>query len=297
MIKIPLNEILSVFDDIKTQNIDSDIQAKCTDFCWGTGEKCIVLAANKKYFQQAINNSNVICIIAPEVISQTDKAVITTNRFDDLFHYIHNTYFSTKELITHYVSPTASISENAVICPPVHIGHNTTICSGAYIGKNTVLNDGAYIAQNCTISTEGMLAKSINGIKKHITHYGSVIIGKGCYIHANSNISKGLFYSGKTLIGDYCHIGIGVNIAHDVVIGQSTEISGNSNIAGRSTIGSDVWIGANCTISNWVKIGDKAKVRIGSTVVSDIPEKADVSGNFAIKHTINLRKFIEDQAN
>ena len=31
MTKIPLNELLSVFDDIKTQNIDSDIQAKCTD--------------------------------------------------------------------------------------------------------------------------------------------------------------------------------------------------------------------------------------------------------------------------
>lgn len=287
-----LKQSFDLYDDINLYNFDESLQLGGTDFCWGSVENSIVLANSRLYFKKALENPLVKCIIAPEQFIPSTKITITTQYASDLFHLIHNKYFYEKDLISHSISQTANISPQAIICPPVFIGDNVTIGAGAYIGKNTILRDNCFIAPNCTIGTEGMLAKVINGTKQHITHYGSVIVGEGSYIHASTNISKGVHLSGKTIIGTNCHIGIGVNIAHDVSIGNDTEVSGKTNIAGRSSIGNNVWIGANSTVSNWITIGDNAKVRLGSTVIKNVPKNEDVSGNFALPHKTHLRKFI-----
>lgn len=291
-----LSKISYLFDNVELHNFSNDVTIEGTDFCWGSLKGSLALATTKPYFKQAITNPDIICIIAPEVFCETEKVIVTTSQCSDLFHYIHNYYFNVKPLIEHFVSPTAHVHPKAVLCPPVFIGDNATIEAGAYIGINTTIENNVYIAPNCTIGTEGMLTKLINGAKQHINHFGAVLIKEGSYIHANTNISKALHYSGKTVIGKDCHIGISVNIAHDVTVGEKVEISGQTNIAGRSTIGNKVWIGANSTISNWVVVGDNAKVRLGSTVIKNVPPGEDVSGNFAVKHSVHLRNFIEGQS-
>lgn len=55
-------------------------------------------------------------------------------------------------------------------------------------------------------------------------------------------------------------------------------------------MGSDVWIGVNATISNRIRIGDGARVSLGSVVTKDVPAGATVTGNFAIDH----RQFLKN---
>jgi len=57
-----------------------------------------------------------------------------------------------------------------------------------------------------------------------------------------------------------------------------------SCIGGSDVIGEDVWIGIGATISNWVHIGDRAKVLLNAVVAYDVLEDEMVSGFYAMPH-------------
>ena len=84
------------------------------------------------------------------------------------------------------------------------------------------------------------------------------------------------------------------NVGHDVEIGEEASISSNVVIAGRARIGKRTWIGASATISNMVRIGDDAEVRIGAVVIQDVADGGDVSGNFARKHAGNIKRYLKE---
>ena len=142
-----------------------------------------------------------------------------------------------------------------------------------------------------TLGTQGAFVKKIFGKKTAIWHTGAAMIGENCSIHVGSNVSASIYEGNFTSVGNRTNIGIPSNIAHDVTVGDNCEISGKVLVAGRAEIGNDVWLGAGCTISQRCKIGDRAWVRLGSTVVSNVPEDGDVSGSFAIGHNQNLKEY------
>jgi UDP-3-O-[3-hydroxymyristoyl] glucosamine N-acyltransferase len=142
-----------------------------------------------------------------------------------------------------------------------------------------------------TIGTDGFFSKMIMGKKTHIRHFGGVVIGNNCVIHVGTNIARSVNFNESTVLEDNVHIGARSNVGHDCKIGRNTDISANVQIMGRAEIGADVWLGANVGISNMVKVGNGAIVRIGSVVIEDVAEAEDVSGNFAIKHAMNLKNY------
>jgi len=110
---------------------------------------------------------------------------------------------------------------------------------------------------------------------------GGVHIKHGVKIGAHVSIQCGV--ERPTSIGSDTYLNDGVRIGHDVRVGQRCTIGLNSTVSGYSEIGDDVNIAPGCTISNRVKIGDGAMVRIGSLVLDNVPPRSDYAGRPAIK--------------
>ena len=115
-----------------------------------------------------------------------------------------------------------------------------------------------------------------------VVHAGTVRIGRGVDIHANSCVDRGLF--GETTIGDNTTIDDLVYVAHEVTIGRRCLIGAHAVINGSTVVSDDVWIGPGAVLSNGVTLGAGAQVTLGSVVTRDVPAGARVTGNFAIEH-------------
>lgn len=128
-------------------------------------------------------------------------------------------------------------------------------------------------------------------------HVFESYIGKGTYIHENSDIKR-------CLIGKYCSIGPNVKVVegnHPTRIYVSTHplMYSNREMAGLSfgadsdfeeysyvdkshkyfcEIGNDVWIGNSAMIINGCRIGDGAIIAAGAVVTHDVPPYAIVTG-------------------
>ena len=273
-----------------------------TSFTWSELPNTLCLAMNKKYFKEAALNENIRGIIAPPaaILSgyRLNKVVVACDKADELFYFLHNkklheiTNLQYPSALVSGIDPSARIASSAILGKNIHIGENVTIHEGCIILDNTVIGRNSVIYHNVTMGTQGSFSKYILGEKTHIEHFGGVRLGDNCVIHTGTNISRSANYGEYTAIGDNVHIGIQTNIGHDCKIGAGCDISAKVLLSGRVKLGRCCWIGAGVIISNSVSVGDKAKVRIGSVVIKDVPTGEEVSGNFAIRHSRNLRAFL-----
>lgn len=188
------------------------------------------------------------------------------------------------------ISEAAKIDPNAIIASSgVKIGANTTIEEGV------IIKDGVEIGENCIIQSGTVIGSDcfetaiIDNVMRIVPHTGKVIIGNNVAIQSMCSISKGLFPTRNTVIEDEVMIADHVHVAHGVYIKSRTRIAAGVVIAGYVNVGENVWIGPGSVVSNGVTIGDKAFITLGSTVVSDIPDKTRVAGNFAVEY----KKFLK----
>ena len=271
-----------------------------TAFTWSRHPGTVCLAVNKKYFAEAATNPNVVAIVCMRnavTDAGGDKALIVADKADELFYAIHNLALHVHTggggLLVHgHIDPSARIADNANIGPEVSIGANTVVGDGALITGPVHVGRDCTIHPRATIGTDGLFSKGIAGKKVHVRHFGGVMIGDGSVVHTAANIARSANHLEYTHVGNEVHVGIHVNIGHDCVIGDRTEISGMSLIAGRTEIGEGCWIGASAVISNALHIGKRCKIRLGSVVIDDLPDDADVSGNFAVSHTARLKQHL-----
>jgi UDP-3-O-[3-hydroxymyristoyl] glucosamine N-acyltransferase len=286
-------------------------QIRQTAFSWTTTPGSVCLAMNKKYYLQAYNNPNVVCIIAPptaiiskkpanESANESDRCTLIVEKADEFFYLLHNlalhqTAGLPEKMIIGHVSDSAVIAKTAIIGDHVEIGDHVIIEEGCIILDNTVIGDGVVIGPKCLIGVDGLFPKKINGRKEHIRHFGGVRIGPGCKLHSDITISRSANYNEFTEVGSKVHIGHKSIIGHDCKIGNGTDISANVLLSGRVTIGNNCWIGASSSVSNACVVKDNAKIRIGAVVISDVAAHAEVSGNFAIPHNKNLKRYLKEK--
>lgn len=248
---------------------------------------------NPKFVKNICDNPNIIAVFVKQEhvhdIPDNIENIVVKSPKATLFT-LHNSYCKKYQ---HYpanviapsavIHPSVSIAETGVVIGEnVTIGPNTTILSGVEIGANTT------IGANCVLGDDGMhVFHDLNGIQKNAIHDGWLKIGNNVNIKACVEMDKG-FMGRDTIIGDECCFDNFVHIAHRVHIGAQTIIACASSIAGTTDIGKEVWIGAHCVISNRLKIGDKAKILIGSVVIDNVNGSMSVSGNFALPHDKHL---------
>jgi UDP-3-O-[3-hydroxymyristoyl] glucosamine N-acyltransferase len=272
-------------------------QARQTGFVWTRQHGVVCLAADKRYLAMALDNPSVVAVIVPTALADVDpqgRALVVAERPDELYHHLHATQRFVETAAEPEVDPSATVDASAVLRGEVRIG------AGSSIGPRVVLDGPVRIGANVRIEAgailgcEGLYAKKIAGERRHIPHFGGVDVADGAYIHAGAVIVRSAVRGEATRIGRDAHIGVMCNIGHDVEVGDEATVSSNVVVSGRARIGARAWIGASATISNMVRIGDAAEVRIGATVIQDVPDGGDVSGNFARRHAVNMKRYLKE---
>ncbi|XP_050216489.1 serine acetyltransferase 5-like [Mercurialis annua] len=98
-------------------------------------------------------------------------------------------------------------------------------------------------------------------------------------IHPAAKIGKGILFDHATgvVIGETSVIGNNVSILHHVTLGGTGKACGDRH----PKIGDGVLTGAGATILGNVKIGEGAKIFVGSVVLIDVPARTTAVGNLA----------------
>jgi UDP-3-O-[3-hydroxymyristoyl] glucosamine N-acyltransferase len=294
----PIREAFGIVEIRRPERLQA---ARQTGFVWTAREGVVCLAMNRRYFDLARANGAVAAIIIPPALAPRedarDQTVIVCEKADQLYHHLHQQQSREEGPDCFDIDPEAHVDPSAVLRGRVSIG------AGARIGPRVVITGPAAIGREVRIDSgaiigcEGLYAKQILGVRHHITHLGGVDVGDGAFIHAGAVIVRSAVLGEATRIGARAHVGILSNIGHDVQVGEAATISSNVVIAGRASVGARAWIGASATVSNMVEIGRDAEVRLGAVAIQDVPAGADVSGNFALPHARNMKRFLKDSRN
>ena len=225
----------------------------------------------------------------------------------------------------------SGIAATAVIDPSAHIGHNVSVGEGAVIAANAHIGDNSVVGANCFIGEQAILGNGVK-LRANVTIYhrvelrdnvsihsgtvigcdgfgyandkgtwikipqtGTVIVGEGTEIGANSTVDRGAL--DNTIIGANCIIDNIVHIAHNVEIGDHTCICANTGIAGSTTIGKYVVIAGQSGINGHITIADKVQITAMSMVTKSIKEAGVYSSGIPAapnkewqRNTVQLRQ-------
>ncbi len=207
------------------------------------------------------------------------------------------------------IGPGTSIGAGCYIGPGVRIGQgtrlypNVTILDESVIGDGCVLWPGVVVRDRCRIGHGCILHAGVSigadgfGYRPSadrrslvkIPHIGSVEIGNGVEIGANSCVDRGKFSA--TVVGDGTKIDNLVQIGHNCRIGRCCVIAACTGVAGSVTMGDGVMVGGCVAIKDHTTIGSGARIGGGSGVTADIPAGQTVVGYPAREHQDTLRQW------
>lgn len=210
------------------------------------------------------------------------------------------------------VAVTARIAEGVAIGPRCVIGENVQIDADTQIGAGTVVGADCKIGARCTLHPNITLYHRISigddctihsgavigadgfGFAPHaggwekIVQLGSVRIGCGVEIGANTTIDRGALED--TVIGDAVIIDNLCQIAHNVQIGEGTAIAGCVGIAGSAIIGAHCMIGGGAGIPGHLTIADGVQIQAFTRVTGSIDEPGSYTSGTGAMETGAWRK-------
>lgn len=282
-----VNDLLNI---IGKRNILGDIECVIDglNLCDRTTSNNSILsyATNNKYIKNIKKNKALKVLIVPldvdiytSLIVERGGCVIFSETPETDFYFIHEFLCQKKDFYKQYtfeskIGNRCSIHESAIICDGVIIGNNVTIGALTIIKSGTVIDDDVTIGCNTVVGSEGFqVIKYGENQSLHVTHVGKVHICNNAYIGDCTCIANSLF-EGETYIGKGAKIDNLVHIAHNLYIGENATITAHTILCGSSIIEKGAWIAPNCSVLNKVKIGEYAKVGLGSVVTKDIPPKS-----------------------
>ncbi len=163
--------------------------------------------------------------------------------FDAVKHFLDRT--------PKYISPSANISEKAVVEGKVIIGDNVRVF------ENAVIRGPVYIGANCVIGNNSLVREYNHIGSDCVVGYSTEIkgsyVGDGCWFHMN--------YVGDSIIGENCYFGANTVLANwrfdekniSVRIGDDLIDSGLDKFG--AIIGNDCKTGVNASIVPGVRVG------------------------------------------
>ncbi len=205
------------------------------------------------------------------------------------------------------IAPTARVGPMCIVGPRTVVGDGcvlmarVTLGADVVVGPGSTLHPGVVIYDRCSLGAQTILHSNVSigadgfgylpapdgrGLLK-VPHIGTVKIGSGVEIGANSCVDRGKF--GATEIGDGAKIDNLVQVGHNVKIGRCAIICGVSGIAGSVTIGDGAIVGGHVGVADGFTIGAGAKIGAKSGVMCDVPAGQVWTGIPAAPHRDQMR--------
>lgn len=255
--------------------------------------KTISYILSKNYFP-TVRDAGVSCIICPKDIAddiknEFDGGICTSDDPKTVFFQAHEAVSknSAKDFDT-IIGENCDIAESAVISPKnVKIGNNVTIDPQVVIYDGVVIDDNVRIMSGTVIGCPAFYYYGDGPKKKLVYSAGTVHIYEGASIHTNVTIQKGVI-GGETRIGRYSSIDNCIMVGHDAWIGENVIAAANITFGGWAEVGDNTFLGVQSCIAPMTKVGKNCKISMGAVVTKNVPDKSQVSGNFAIDHKLYL---------
>ncbi|MCD6024532.1 MAG: UDP-3-O-(3-hydroxymyristoyl)-like protein [Fibrobacteria bacterium] len=163
------------------------------------------------------------------------------------------------------VHPSAVVE--GVLEGGVTVGARAFVAKGAYVGRGTVIQAGAILG----VAGFGFLDSG-----EPMPHEAGVLIGKNCFIGANTVVAAGVLH--PTEIGDGCKLDSHVQVAHNVRLGPGCLLASQSGIAGSTVVGKNLRMGGAASVAGHLRLGDGVSVAAKSGVTKDVPDGMTVAG-------------------
>lgn len=280
-------------------DLPSDVRIECLGMADSTLDNTLTFLDDIKFSDVVIRNKCISSLLTNESIAhelanelRNIHVIIVPDprrSFYMLFNVVARKNKILKKSLIHpsaIIHPSVNIAKhNVVISEGVIIGPNTTILMDVVIGKNVE------IGSNNTLGCEGAEVKITNKGLLRVEHDGKLIIKENVSIGSNCTIDKG-FKNRDTVIGFGTVIANQCMIAHSSTIGKNCLLI-QCIVCGSVVIDDNVRISPGAVVSNQLKIGKNAKIGLGTVVIKNVKENANVSGFYAIDHNTHLYKYVK----
>ena len=270
--------------------IGEDIQIESFTSLNNLSANSVVFAKKYKteYVDALKDAREILAIVTEEYVEKLSIPFIVSSNPRLDFLKVVAKFFPVKEVKpgihkTAVIEDGAKIGKNVIVGAHCYIGSQVTIGDDTIILPNTSIYSKVRIGSGCYIKPGAVIGGpgfgfefDENDVPVHFPHTGEVIIGNNVHIGANTSIDRATIDA--TIIEDDVKIDDLVHIAHNCYIGKNTLITGGAMLGGGVKIGRNSWISPNSTVLQQLKIGDNAKVGIGSVVLRNVKDKTVVFG-------------------
>lgn len=104
----------------------------------------------------------------------------------------------------------------------------------------------------------------------------TAIVAKTARIGIGSVIFPYSIVSADAVIGEFVNINSMSSVGHDAIIGNFSTLSAHVDVTGGVNVGVDVFFGTSACVIPRIKIGDRAKIGAGATVMRSIKDDQSV---------------------
>ncbi len=175
------------------------------------------------------------------------------------------------------IHPQARISPTAVIGNGVAIGRGTSVGNFAVIGDDVRIGEDCVIKSGAVIGEDGFgFERDKDGTPIRLEHLGSVLIGDRVEVGSLSTVCRGTL--ADTIIEEDVKIDDHVHVAHNCTLRRGAIVTACAEISGSVEVGEYVWIGPNASLIQKVKVGTRAFVGIGATLMRSVYADETIAG-------------------
>lgn len=197
-----------------------------------------------------------VILLQPDMVKNAPRGrtLLITDRPRAFITQILGEMYSVK--IPAKIAKSAVIHRGAFIGDNVVIGENTVVYPGAFI-ENTTIGDDCVIHNGASIGKDGFGYDPATG--KFIPHIRGVVIGDRVSVGANTCIDRGVMadtiIGDDTKIDNLVQVAHGVVIGKNCFIAAQTGIAGGCVIGDRVFLGGQVGLANGVRIGNDAKVG------------------------------------------
>lgn len=212
-----------------------------------------------------------------------------------------------------FVSPSATVGENAYVGEFAVIGENVTIGKNAqiypqvYVGDNVKIGDdvilypGVKIYEECVLGNHVTLhggvvigadgfgfAPQPNGEFKKIPQIGNVILEDWVEIGANTCVDRATM--GSTIVHRGVKLDNLIQIAHNVQVGENCVFASQVGVAGSVKIGRNCMFGGQVGVSGHISIADRVQVASQSGIANNVKNEGEVLMGYPAYHASSYQR-------
>ena len=178
------------------------------------------------------------------------------------------------------VGRDACIHPHVVIYPQVTIGDRFVAHAGVVVRECVRLGDDVTLQPGAVLGSDGFGFLPVGDIPPAIPQIGSVEIGDGVDVGANTTIDRAAV--GATRLARGVKLDNLVQVAHGCSIGEASMLAAQVGLAGSTIVGRGVMAGGQAASAGHLRIGDGARLAGRTVATSDVAEGMAVAGFPAI---------------